>query len=373
MFVDRQHADASEKGAAKPYSGPTGLTGWLNNFAKFAFTHHHSESLIPHIVFPLYIWIKALGPVNALIFGYGARDFVRAAGRGLCLSLCYIMHADWYNDCCDIQIDAKNKPSRPMPSGKCSLSQGLAIAGMYILFGATVLFSIYVYSPQNIFTCYTAAFVWSVVSAFFYSDSFLPTSLVIRRSAFGRIVTFCGIYFGFDFLCYTELCDGLSLDPLNFANPIVKPFFGYSATNFWFNIALLITKDMGDLAGDKDSGLVTVPVAIGSEIRSLAAVLVVFATYRLVHMYFHIQGYFTSVYYGIPLSHIACVVDVGFLAYYVYQFFTVVVGNAAKVNSEEEKKLMKPIVKSYMNEFPVLTIGTQFDVFLPSALSLVIK
>mmetsp|Transcript_6383 Transcript_6383/g.19363 ORF Transcript_6383/g.19363 Transcript_6383/m.19363 type:complete len:391 (+) Transcript_6383:109-1281(+) len=380
MFVDNPHKDANEKGLAKPYSGPTGVKGWVRNLGKYALTHHHSESLIPHVVFPIWIWVKVLGPVNAVFVGSGLGNFVRSISRGLALSLCYIMHADWYNDCCDIDIDAKNKPSRPLPSGKCSLSQGLAISALYPVLGGVVLAWIQRTSSAEVSRAYALAFVIMTVSAFLYSDNNLPTRAIFRESALGRLLTFCGIYVGFDLLCYTDVCDGLGLDPLDRRNPLATAFIAYSVTNFWFNTALLMTKDLGDIAGDRASGLSTIPVVLGTEKRGVTCLLAIFATYRLFHIYFHLAGYFTQTYYGLPLHYLAVAVDVAYLAYYAHQYHSVVLGAAEPPetpasNFREEFKEqvppksggvnLKPVVKFYMKHFAELTIGTQFDLLKP--------
>ena len=138
MFgVDRSHVAQGRgdpAGKAKPYSGPTDPVGWLATAARHALSHHHPESFAPHVVFPPYLLVKVCGPKRAVAVATGAAAgraaFAAAAARGLALSLCYVMHADWFNDVCDVDVDAKNKPERPLPSGACSRAQGLLVAAL---------------------------------------------------------------------------------------------------------------------------------------------------------------------------------------------------------------------------------------------------
>ena len=108
MFgVDRSHVAQGRgdpAGKAKPYSGPTDPVGWLATAARHALSHHHPESFAPHVVFPPYLLVKVCGPKRAVAVATGAAAgraaFAAAAARGLALSLCYVMHADWFNDVC---------------------------------------------------------------------------------------------------------------------------------------------------------------------------------------------------------------------------------------------------------------------------------
>ena len=146
MFgVDRSHVAQGRgdpAGKAKPYSGPTDPVGWLATAARHALSHHHPESFAPHVVFPPYLLVKVCGPKRAVAVATGAAAgraaFAAAAARGLALSLCYVMHADWFNDVCDVDVDAKNKPERPLPSGACSRAQGLLVAAFYGCLGLGV-------------------------------------------------------------------------------------------------------------------------------------------------------------------------------------------------------------------------------------------
>lgn len=382
MFVDQWHADADTKGLPKPYSGPKGAIGWVRNTLRFLFTHHHSESLIPHFVLPVWYWVKQIGPVNALFLWMGWWNWSLAVIRTVAVSMTYIMHADWYNDCCDIFIDAKNKPSRPLPSGRVSRSQGYAIAFLWVFFAGIVLAGIYATTPYEVFLSYTLGYCTMLLGATTYSDNNLPTRVFFRESALGRVVTFSTIYFGFDIMCYSSVCDGTGINPLDPANPILPIWLAYAASNLWFNIGLLVTKDMGDIAGDKAAGLTTVPVALGTDQKSIAAVLLIYTVFRLSHIYFHASGYFVSNYYGIPLSKIAIVVDCSYIAFYAQQFFTIVLKTpAAPVEESKEvdgvgkkgEDILKPVVKFYMKNFPNLTHGTIFDVFLPSVFDLLVQ
>ncbi|CAH0379306.1 unnamed protein product, partial [Pelagomonas calceolata] len=183
-----------------------------------------------------------------------------AAARGLALSLCYVMHADWFNDVCDVDVDAKNKPERPLPSGACSRAQGLLVAAFYGCLGLGVTRT----PPEPALRrAYAAAFAAMGAAAFLYSDDRLPTRRLARRAPLGRALAFCGIYAAFDALMYVEACDALGLAPAPFAaNPLFGAFLWAAAATVPWNLALLVAKDLGDVPGDAAAGLRTLPAAL---------------------------------------------------------------------------------------------------------------
>jgi len=268
MFgVDRSHVAQGRgdpAGKAKPYSGPTDPVGWLATAARHALSHHHPESFAPHVVFPPYLLVKVCGPKRAVAVATGAAAgraaFAAAAARGLALSLCYVMHADWFNDVCDVDVDAKNKPERPLPSGACSRAQGLLVAAFYGCLGLGVTRT----PPEPALRrAYAAAFAAMGAAAFLYSDDRLPTRRLARRAPLGRALAFCGIYAAFDALMYVEACDALGLAPAPFAaNPLFGAFIWAAAATVPWNLALLVAKDLGDVPGDAAAGLRTLPAAL---------------------------------------------------------------------------------------------------------------
>ena len=268
MFgVDRSHVAQGRgdpAGKAKPYSGPTDPVGWLATAARHALSHHHPESFAPHVVFPPYLLVKVCGPKRAVAVATGAAAgraaFAAAAARGLALSLCYVMHADWFNDVCDVDVDAKNKPERPLPSGACSRAQGLLVAAFYGCLGLGVTRT----PPEPALRrAYAAAFAAMGAAAFLYSDDRLPTRRLARRAPLGRALAFCGIYAAFDALMYVEACDALGLAPAPFAaNPLFGAFLWAAAATVPWNLALLVAKDLGDVPGDAAAGLRTLPAAL---------------------------------------------------------------------------------------------------------------
>ncbi|KAJ1457550.1 UbiA prenyltransferase family-domain-containing protein [Pelagophyceae sp. CCMP2097] len=364
MFgVDAKHADAEVNKVAKPYSGPQGFAGWVRNALRFVGTHHHPESLVPHFVWPLWVWVKVVGPINVFKLLTGAAGYqvakhcAAATLRGLALSMCYIMHADWYNDVCDVDTDAKNKPSRPIPSGRVSMTQGLAISVFYLVVGYAVV-AFCAPAEDNVARAYGYAFTACCVSAFFYSDDFFPTRLYFRRSAVGRTATFIGIYASFDCLMYVQMCDALNLDLQS--NALLAPAAAHLVSNALWNLSILLNKDLGDIAGDRASGLKTLPMAAGSPRNGVALGLGVYALTRFVHLLAHFCGAFQTHYAGLPVGFLAQLVDVvALLGYAVYA--ATQLPKLAFAKDHDDKG-----VRAFMSTFGTMTLGCfQLDVHAP--------
>ncbi|WP_440953132.1 geranylgeranylglycerol-phosphate geranylgeranyltransferase [Methanococcoides sp. FTZ1] len=158
--------------------------------------------------------------------------FVTGAGNGL-------------NDYFDIDIDTVNKPSRPIPSGRVSLSSALYFSLM--LFGAGVVLAFLV----NVL-CGIIALLNSIV-LILYAKSLKRTPFFGNASVgylTGSTFLFGGAVFGME---------GLQA-------VIVLFLLATLAT-----IAREIVKDIEDVEGDKKEGARTLPILIGSKKASYLA------------------------------------------------------------------------------------------------------
>ena len=263
MFgVDRSHVAQGRgdpAGKAKPYSGPTDPVGWLATAARHALSHHHPESFAPHLL------VKLCGPKRtvAVATGAAAGRAAFAAARGPALSLCYVMHADWFNDVCGVDVDAKNKPERPLrraPAARRRACSSPPSTGP---------------GPGRPRAPEPAAARRRGLRR--HGRRRLPllgrppadAPPHARRAAAGPGAGLLGIYAAFDALMYVEAC-GARASPRRRSPPTRSSArsSGPPPPRSW-NLALLVAKDLGGVPGDAAAGLRTLPAAAGRPERGV--------------------------------------------------------------------------------------------------------
>lgn len=160
-----------------------------------------------------------------------------------CFSL---MAANALNQCTDADIDAINKPDRPIPSGMISLREGYSMVAM--LYAATLALGALV--SMEFFTLVNMAVFLGIaysIRPLRFKDRFIVSNLSI---AIG--------YGALNFLLGWSV-----VMPLN-AVPLHVLFF-LTAFDFFANIS----KDYRDMEGDRIYGARTIPIVLGRS-RSIA-------------------------------------------------------------------------------------------------------
>ncbi|KAK3251853.1 hypothetical protein CYMTET_23584 [Cymbomonas tetramitiformis] len=301
-----------DKYLPKPYSGPTGIFGWWYNIFKHLFKHYHDESFFPHLLFGFVVNLKVFGFFD--IFKLLSGQFSVAVAKQVCLfavhnvtlSMTYIYAGDWYNDVCDIYLDARNKPKRPIPAGRVSQSQGLMIALIWLVAGGLYAHTFCGYWTQVFYWC-------QCVSSFLYSDTYLPTKHLFRTTAIGRSICFGGIYFFLDMIVYALLRE---FTGMQFGENLEMYVVSGSANALWY-FALLLVKDMGDVSSDKAGGMRTIPMICGR--YSAHLFFLVLSCMRCIHIYSILSGFYPD-FEG--LQYVTVGIDVLLLVYYwVYALF----------------------------------------------------
>lgn len=139
------------------------------------------------------------------------------------------------NDIYDVEIDKINRSSRPLPSGKISCKEALALYFIFLLL--SLILSWFINLPAFIIVIITTLIL------FLYSKYLKRIPLVGNLTvAFltGLVFIYGGIAVG------------------NYKAAIIPAFFA-----FLINLIREIVKDMQDVEGDKKSGVVSFPIKYG--------------------------------------------------------------------------------------------------------------
>jgi geranylgeranylglycerol-phosphate geranylgeranyltransferase len=194
--------------------------------------------------------------------------------------------ANAINDYFDLEIDRINRPDRPLPAGKVSLSEARDFA--YCLFLLGILLGALVNLPAFIIAFFSA------VLLYLYSARLKRTLLWGNLSA-SLVTALAFIYGGVAVNRFYE-----SLIPAGFS--------------FLFHLGREIIKDTQDVAGDAANNAVTLPIHAGEKIALKTAtgifVLLVFLT--LLPYFFKIYGvyYLLTVVVGVDLVIVGVLISV---------------------------------------------------------------
>lgn len=202
------------------------------------------------------------------------------------------------NDIFDCEIDAVNKPGRPIPSGKISLKNARIYAvALYLISG--ILSLIISYLINNFL--FSVIILCSAVIIYAYSRYFKAMPLV-GNIVVGGMIGFCFVVGGFILLCNTQNWDIFR----------VSVYIGLLAAVA--NVARELVKDMEDVQGDKIGGAKTFPILYGKKASSVITILLLAVTVA-VHVILYTFGIFNIAY--IIILIIAAVL----YAYSVYALF----------------------------------------------------
>ncbi len=141
-----------------------------------------------------------------------------------------------FNDIQDVQVDRINSPDRPIPSGKVTLRQAIALS---IVFSALALISSLV---LGVLTFLTALVALALMA--YYNTRGKKTGLL------GNVVVSFNVALPFFF-------GGLAVNSLR---PLLFIFF---LVAFLANTAREVAKGIADIAGDSSKGILTVAVTHG--------------------------------------------------------------------------------------------------------------
>ncbi|HHS12372.1 MAG TPA: digeranylgeranylglyceryl phosphate synthase [bacterium] len=143
--------------------------------------------------------------------------------------------ANAINDVFDVEIDRRNKPHRPLPSGRLSGKQASLFAASAMVLG--VLLAVFINTA--------ALFVASVSAVLLYYYSRLLKRTAIWGNLTVALVTGTAFLYG-----------GLAVG--RWERPLIVAVFA-----FLFHWAREIVKDMEDMKGDRESGIRTLPIQRG--------------------------------------------------------------------------------------------------------------
>jgi len=166
------------------------------------------------------------------------------------------------NDYFDHKIDAINKPSRPIPSGRISLKNAYSYAS--ILFGLAIIFGILIgYLLDN----FIPTLIVSVSSLLmFYYGKTLKKIALIGNIAISFLTGLCFVFAGIIIGVYTSSPGIIH----------ISCYLGFFAGVM--TMAREITKDMEDIEGDKLEGAKTLPIVYGNKLSSIStSILMVLA------------------------------------------------------------------------------------------------
>jgi len=172
---------------------------------------------------------------------------IPALGAALLFSSVFLITGagNTINDYFDADIDAINKPTRPIPSGRVSRNAALYLS--LLLFGLGIVLA---YTINN--TCFAIALVNSLMLIVYASN--------LKRTALAGNIS-VGYLTGSTFLYGGAL----------FGIPGLVRMSGLFALAMLATIAREIAKDIEDIDGDSAMGLDTLPIRIGSRRAGYAA------------------------------------------------------------------------------------------------------
>ena len=183
------------------------------------------------------------------------------------------------NDVFDHEIDAVNKPDRPIPSGKISLKN----AGIYaaILDSIAILLGVIISCLIHNFV-FLAIIIASAVIIYMYSRYFKAMPL-IGNIVVGVMIGLCFVVGGLILLCETE-------DWTIFK---ISVYIGLLAAVA--NVARELVKDMEDIHGDELGGARTFPILFGKKVSSVI-VMILLAVAVAVCILLYTSGLFNIAY-----------------------------------------------------------------------------
>ena len=183
------------------------------------------------------------------------------------------------NDVFDHEIDAVNKPDRPIPSGKISLKN----AGIYaaILDSIAILLGVIISCLIHNFL-FLAIIIASAVIIYMYSRYFKAMPM-IGNIVVGVMIGLCFVVGGLILLCETE-------DWTIFK---ISVYIGLLAAVA--NVARELVKDMEDIHGDELGGARTFPILFGKKVSSVI-VMILLAVAVAVCILLYTSGLFNIAY-----------------------------------------------------------------------------
>ena len=183
------------------------------------------------------------------------------------------------NDVFDHEIDAVNKPDRPIPSGKISLKN----AGIYaaILDSIAILLGVIISCLIHNFV-FLAIIIASAVIIYMYSRYFKAMPM-IGNIVVGVMIGLCFVVGGLILLCETE-------DWTIFK---ISVYIGLLAAVA--NVARELVKDMEDIHGDELGGARTFPILFGKKVSSVI-VMILLAVAVAVCILLYTSGLFNIAY-----------------------------------------------------------------------------
>ena len=183
------------------------------------------------------------------------------------------------NDVFDHEIDAVNKPDRPIPSGKISLKNARIYAA--ILDSIAILLGVIISCLIHNFV-FLAIIIASAVIIYMYSRYFKAMPL-IGNIVVGVMIGLCFVVGGLILLCETE--DWTILK--------ISVYIGLLAAVA--NVARELVKDMEDVHGDELGGARTFPVLYGKKVSSVI-VMILLAVAVTVCILLYASGLFNIAY-----------------------------------------------------------------------------
>lgn len=190
-------------------------------------------------------YLMLLRPKNALMSSIGAiigfmtgtsSDPIRCIITAVVPPL-VLMGGNAVNDYFDYEIDAINKPYRPIPQGIISRREAFV---SYILLSVSGVVSAFFLGPILFIIAFSFALAW-----YFYAKTLKAKGLI------GNIVVSTGVAF-------TIIFGYISASGGSFLLPTTLSLIAFSS-----NLAREIVKTVEDLPGDRRAGLSTVPIRFG--------------------------------------------------------------------------------------------------------------
>jgi len=170
------------------------------------------------------------------------------------------------NDIFDIEIDKINRPNRPLPSGKLSYKETIALYFIFLLL--SLILSWYINLPAFIIVFATTLLL------------FLYSKYLKRIPLVGNLVVafLTGLVF---------IYGGIAV-----ANPVAAIIPALFA--FLINLIREVVKDMQDVEGDKKSGVNTFPIRYGFQksrilILAVTVMLILYTLYPFITRFYTIE------------------------------------------------------------------------------------
>lgn len=208
--------------------------------------------------------LRLLRPKNALMASIGTligwRSGQGRADLNLVLALfipaLVLMGGNAINDYFDVEIDAVNRPDRPIPGGLVSRKEALVV---YLLLSTLGLAASIRLGP------------WPLLIAAFFSMAWFLYAFKLKGTGLpGNALVSLGVGFTIIF------------GEISASKPISTPTLIYASVAFFTNLARELIKTVEDLSGDLRVGLRTFPVREGLEstrklVRALALITMALA------------------------------------------------------------------------------------------------